>query len=241
MLGSLQHIDAQKYSSAFYIGALSTIANRGPKENTVVSEVKFIKPITKTIGCTFDLNINRPFYWGIEFFYDEFDFGYKATQRPINSGLSISSGAEGALDRIGIYKIGLRINYSFSVLEKVTLHCRLVPSLGYYPYSSTLSDTAEINSQYRNPRYEVQYIRNAPTQDEGLLLLLKGSTEIQYLFYKKLGASFSISYQRGFNSFLYDTTLIVRPYEPNGSKQHNYWTTLNGSSFQFHIGFFFKF
>lgn len=238
--------DNYKYNVSVYAGWLTLIANRGSKGVTDVAEVSFIRPVTKTLGSSFEIDIYRSFFVGIEFSYDEFDYGYEAHQSNTkNSSVGISSGLLAANDRVAIYKAGLRLGYHRPLSKRMELNSFLIPSIGYYKFSNRLNDTLEANaSEWRDyNESQVLYIAYPPLQRQGLNLLLRGSLEIVYYTGKnrKLGFSFMFSYQQGFRWFVWDKVNIIRPHEPSGLKESLYWTKVSGSSFQWHLGLRYQF
>jgi hypothetical protein len=228
-----------KYETGLLLGLQHTIAGRGPKYKTNVSEVKFLKPLSRSVGAYFDIkpNINRVFY-GIEFMWDDNDFGYKAESHNItrSQGLSITSGVLTASDWINIYKGGIRIGYHLYRKKKIQLVSIIIPSLGYYITSPILADTTS-NKYEREDDLEIQYIAYPTWQKQGLYFFLKGTVELQYKWSQHFSTSLMMSYQQGFTPFVIDTRNIIRPYEPSGPQEHEYWTKVNGTALQWHIGF----
>lgn len=218
-----------------------TLAQRGPQHETEVSNVRFVKPLVKTIGLNINVNLNQRFFYGLEFFYDEFDFGYEGESHNINnSGLGIASGMLGASDRIKIFKFGTRFGYQLYAIKRFAFNAVIIPSIGYYPYAARLNDTA-LNVGIRNSGSEIEYISYPAYQNEGFKFLLKGTLEAQYSLGKHFGISLQFSYQQGFSPFVIDTTNIIRPYDPGGPKQAKYWTRINGSGIQGHFGVLYRF
>lgn len=228
-----------KYELVFLPGIETTIAKRGPRNNTEVSSVKFLKPVSKTIGGAFNIVSSRNWHYGIEAFYDEFDYGYFANSHNVQtpSGIMLASGDMHADDRISLLKCGVRIGRWIIVQRRFSFGVALVPSLGYYKKSVLLNDTTD-NSFWRVPfPLEIQYNGLIPYQREGWNFLLKSSVEAQHKWSKHFATSILISYQQGFSAFLVDSVNIVRPFGANGPKEHKYWTSVNGSALQWHLGF----
>jgi len=228
-----------KYELAFMPGIETTIAKRGPRNNTDVSSVKFLRPISKTLGGAFSIVNSARWYYGIEAFYDEFDYGYFAVSRNVlsSSGIMLASGDMHADDRVALLKCGVRVGRWIMVWKRLGFGATLVPSLGYYRKSVLLNDTTD-NSFWREPYpLEIQYNGLIPYQRQGWNFLLKGSLEAQYRWSKHFATSLLISYQQGFSAFVVDSVNIVRPYEVTGRKEHKYWTSVNGSAIQWHVGF----
>lgn len=234
-----------RYEIAFLLGFEHTLAQRGPRHTTEVSEVTFLKPIPKTLGGMFNISPAKGrLFYGIEFLYDEFDYGYEAESHDLltGAGLGISSGKLRAGDRIALYKAGMRVGYRIYTSRKISVNSVLTPSIGHFTPSSLLADTSG-NKHERAPYYvpEIQYIDYPPMQREGLYFLLKGTVEFQYRWNRHFATSFMMSYQQGFKPFYIDTTNIVRPYEYFGLKEHKYWTKINGTALQWHFGFIYTF
>lgn len=215
-----------------------TVAQRGPMGKTEVSDVKFVKPLTKTYGLNFDLNVLPKFKIGLEFMLDEFDYGYDAKRYLHKDGVGVVSGLMGADAYINLYKAGVRLGYGAFNTRKFQINAFVIPSVGYYSELQTLNDTGQYNIHWREQgsKSEIYYIKYPPYQKQGLCFLLKTTVEANYRFGKHFGASLDVSYQQGFTPFIKDTVNIVRPYDPGGLKQHTYWTSVNGTSLQFHIG-----
>ncbi|MBX2907619.1 MAG: hypothetical protein KF744_16360 [Taibaiella sp.] len=228
-----------KYELIFMPGIETTIAKRGPHYKTEVSSVKFLKPISKTMGGAFNITQSEKWSYGIEVFYDEFDYGYLAESHDIfsSSGVMLASGDMHADDRIALLKCGIRMGRWIMARKKIGFGVALVPSLGYYKKSLLLNDTTD-NSFWREPYpLEIQYNGLIPYQRQGWNFLLKTSIEAQYQWSKHFATSLVISYQQGFSAFVVDSVNIVRPFELSGPKEHKYWTSVNGSAVQWHLGF----
>jgi hypothetical protein len=187
------------------------------------------------------MRYGKNMFFGLEVFADEFDYGYKGQAHLKSAGLSITSGFEGALDRVILYKAGIRIGYTKGIRKRFLLNAAIIPSIGYYPYSILLNDSTETNARYRNSTREIWYILIPPEQNDGLKFLTKGMLEGQYKMGKHISISLNAAYQQGFTPFVIDSMDIVRPHEPSGPKQHRYWTKVTGTSFQFHFGFKYSF
>ncbi len=228
------------YELVFLPGFELTLAQRGPREMTEVSKVKFFRPVTKTVGGMFNIMPDGKLFYGIEFLYDEFDYGYGALSHDVASSthLYTSSGILSANDRVSLLKTGIRCGYRFFDTRKFQLMTAIIPSVGYYSESALLKDTSlNFYERYSNAPAEIWYLNYPPYQREGLSFLLKGTLEFQYNWNRHFATSVMVSYQQGFSSFVIDTVEIVRPYEYTGLKRAKYWTKVNGTALQWHFGF----
>lgn len=227
--------DNSRYNVAIYFGGCSNLFNRGPKTQTIISPVKFLNPITKSVGTSFGLKAYKNYSIGLELFYDEFDCGYKAENKYNTKGINIISGLEATSDRIILYKVGLKSEKKIIELNRMCLNASLIPSIAYSKKSSILEDTAENNKYFRNSNLEVLYLRYPSYQNPGLHFVLKATAELQYKFSNNMSLALDVAYQQGFRPFVIDTVNIIRQYEPN-EPQHKYWTRFSGTSVQFHFG-----
>ncbi len=228
-----------QYEAGMLLGFQHTVARRGPLQATNVSDVKFLKPFTRSIGVLFDMKTQqKKLFYGIEFMNDNNDFGYKAESHDLNTspGLSLTSGKMSSGDWIDVYKGGVRVGYYVYKRRKIAISGVVVPSLGYYNASLLLADTTG-NSSWRRNLVEIQYITYPTWQRQGIYFFLKSTVEIQYSWTQHFATSFMMSYQQGFTPFVIDTTNIVRPYELTGPQEHKYWTKVNGTALQWHFGF----
>jgi hypothetical protein len=231
------------YEAGLVLGLQHTLAQRGPQYNTNVSDVKFLKPLCRSVGLLFDIKPEgKKVFYGIEFMYDDNDFGYKAESHNIDlsQGVSITSGDMTADDWLNIYKGGIRIGYPLYRKRKIQLLGVIIPSLGYYKFLQLLSDTSD-NNFWRTDKVEVQYINYPTWQRQGVYFFLKGTMELQYKWNRHFASSIMMSYQQGFKPFVIDTMNIIRPFGPAGPQQHKYWTKVNGTALQWHFGFKYTF
>ncbi|MDI9366697.1 MAG: hypothetical protein QM541_17200 [Flavobacterium sp.] len=229
-----------KYSIGTFFGLTQNLGRRGPTEKTEVSDVRFIRPIAKTFGGSFDLKLHPKYSLGLEVGYDEFQAGYSASNNYPNSNTStsISSGMLLIPERIALFKTGIRLVRSFSIVRGLQINTIFTPYIAYSKARPNLNDTAQWNLDERTGAYgnrEVQYFRYPAYQNTGLHFVIKATAELQYKFRNNVSITLDAAYQQGFRPFVIDTVNIVRQYEPN-SPQHKYWTRFSGSSVQFHFG-----
>lgn len=231
-----------KYEFSFVPGIQHTLAQRGPKHETEVSKVKFLHPIRKSIGGMFNIIPDGNLYYGLEFSYDEFNYGYVAESHNVHpsAGVGISSGLLSNGFRVALYKAGLRAGYSLYNSKKLHINTAFIPSMGYFKEVNYLNDTSSNITERKYPS-EILYIKLIPDQREGFYLLLKGTAEVQYNWSEHFATSFMFSYQQGFSPFIIDTVNIIRPYEYTGLKEHKYYTKVNGTGLQWHLGFKYTF
>lgn len=235
---------SSNYEISVYGGWLTTLAKRGAKEITPVSEVKFLKPVTKTFGAAFDLNIKTCYFIGLAFVYDEFDYGYEAASRNVDKqGVGFSSGLLAASDRVCLYKAGLRMGYKLPLGERFEINGIIIPTLAYSKYSGILADTLTLNKSEWADYYrsEIVYIKIPPEQNTGIKFLVNSSLEGVYKFKRHFALSLSMSYQQGFKQFLKDEVNIIRPHEASGPQQAIYYSQLKGTSLQWHFGLKYRF
>lgn len=197
--------------------------------------MKFLNPITKSFGTSFSLRAYKNYSLGLEFFYDEFDCGYKAPNKYNTQGIYITSGLETTSDRIALYKVGLKSEKNIIDLNRMCLNVSFIPTIAYSKKSSILEDTAENNKYFRNSNREVLYLRHPSYQNPGLHFVIKATVELQYKLRNNMSVALDFAYQQGFRPFVVDTVNIIRQYEPN-TPQHKYWTRFSGTSVQFHFG-----
>lgn len=235
-------VESPHYAISFYGGWLHSISDRGPRETTEVSEVKFVRPVTKNLGLGFDISLSESYSLGIIVSLNEFDYGYRAS--PHYNSSKLTSGLEAANDRVILYCAGIRGIYKLINWKKFRINAVITPCIGYYPYSGQLADTTD-NEVYRTKPMirdnEVHYMRYPPYQKEGIAFYLRGGFEGSFFIKQHFVITAALHYQQGFNPFVIDTVNIVRPYEPTGEKQAKYWTKVNGTSLQFQLGIGYRF
>lgn len=235
---------ADRYVAGISGGWLTTIAARGPKYTTEVGDVRFLHPMSAIGYAYFDMQVKKGLFLGIEMGLDQFDFGYAGTPFYAYSGLS--SGLLASNENIYLYKAGGRLSYSKSLTRKILISGTFDPAVGYYAYSSYLTDTAKINAYIHNVRppgsNKIQYINYPPYQKEGLHFTLKGTVMFVYRIGKKIGLTADVAWQQGFSNFLTDS-VSIRQYQPVTLKrfEHVYYTKVTGTSFQFHVGLQYRF
>lgn len=235
----------KKYSLTAYGGWMHTIAERGPKTQTAFSPVKFVKPVSKTLGFAFDLSVNQKLKVGLEFFHEEYDYGYEVSKKASLYGVGVSSGQLGNGVRSILWKSGFRVTHLITERKRWNFYARVTPSLGYYFFDKLLADTSFNNNwwwdlEQRYPNSTL-YIMQPPYQRQGLYFLLKGGLEIEYKLKGNFSLPLAVDYQQGFRNFIIDNTLIQRLKEPGGPVSQMYYTRVNGSSIQWHFGIRYNF
>lgn len=234
-----------KYNIGLAGGWLKTIAESGPKNTTEVGDVKFLRPwYTANGSIYFDIHLYEKWLVGIEVGVDQCDFGYEAT--PIYSFNGLSSGSLSSGAYVYTYKAGARLLYRTKVTKKIDVTTVLNPALGYYPFSDYFIDTANSNAYMHNTRApgtgKVQYIHYPAYQNDGLFFTVKGTLVGSYKLSNRMSLTVDVAYQQGFSSFLIDS-ISIRQYEPSTLKRYEqvFYTKLNGTSFQYHIGIYYRF
>lgn len=227
-----------KYRFSVGAGALTTIAKRGPHTETEVSNVRFLHPWSKSLSGYFDIALRPNLYVGLVFGYDEYNFGYEADHQNNPASVSIVSGLNAANDVIGVFKAGVRVVEELKLTKRFRVEGALGILAGAYPHSSYIEDTSQ-NIYTRSPRRDVWYVVKPSEQNNHLKVFMLGQLAIRYSLFRYIDVGVVLSYQQGFSSIVKDTTTIIRPYEPGGPRQHDYWTTVNGTSagFQIKLGY----
>lgn len=235
-------IHTYKYIIGIEAGAAQSIPKSGPKDLAKQSGVKFLKPSSSSINSYFDIRYDKQLLIGFEIAIDEYNYGYLGTHiTPING---ISSGDLLANDYIYLYKVGVRINYERNVFKRLKVIGSIVPSIGYYPYNNSFDDTAEINHYFHEIRppgsNKIQYIHYPAIQNQGFHFVLKANALFSYALgnKQKFALTADISYQQGFSSFHTDI-VNIRQYDPvtlQPTQNDIYYTKLNGTNLQFHLG-----
>jgi len=233
-----------KYSISLGVGAMGTVAEKGPKTKTSIGDMRFLHPWDVSFNGVFNISLKHGFSAGLELGIDRFDYGYKAEQLYAIDG--ISSGLLASDANINLYRAGVRCSYDIRISKRILIQASLAPSIGFYPHIDHLDDTAALNEyQYRvRPAGtgKTQYIELPPYQNSKPKFLVRSAITGSYKIGKRMHITGDISYQQGFKSFLIHYVMI-RQIDPVtfATDQQQFYTKINGSCFQFHIGFRYEF
>lgn len=228
-----------KYSLVLSAGWMPTLGGRGPKETTEVGKVKFLHPWSAVFDGYLNISVQKNIFLGFEFATDQYDWGYKAPQiYPVNG---ISSGLLTTTTNINFYKAGIRIGYEVPIFKRLLVQASITPFVGYLPHYSELDDTSTINAYDYKVRAPgtgaVQYVALPPYQNSKPQFVLKAAALVSYRVGRRFFMTLDAAYQQGFSTFFIDY-VNIRQIEPQTHTidQHIYYTKINGTSFQFHLG-----
>lgn len=239
--------DAQKtYRITAYGGWQHTLAQRGPKGETEISPVKFVKPISRMFGLNFDMQLNEKWTLGIDILYGELDWGYEVlSNRNLPQSVGLYSGMLGNGGFTKLYTGGLKIGYDVFEIRKWRGRVFITPNIGFYPFDKMLADTVNGNSFdrgsdtiYSNPTL---YINYPPYQNQGFYFLMRLGYEQELKLGRHISLTGRVCYQQGFQTFVIGYTNIQRLRDPSGPLQQMYYTKVNGTALQWHLGLRYNF
>ena len=233
------------YKITAYGGWQHLLAQRGPRGETSMSPVKFVKPIARMFGLGFDMNLKNKWSIGMDFLYGELNWGYQAFDpRFLEQSVGIFSGQLGNGGRTELFMGGIKAGYSVFETRKWKGSVFVIPTIAFYPFDKMLADTL-VNSYHRgiDTTYSnlTLYINHPPYQKEGFYFLMRLGYETELKLGKHIGLTGRISYQQGFQTFLIGYTNIQRLRDPSGPIQQLYYTKVNGTAVQWHFGLRYNF
>ena len=236
----------QKYSFTAYGGWQHLLAQRGPRGETVMSPVKFAKPIARMFGFGFDMDLKNKWSIGLDLLYGELSWGYIAYDpRFREQSVGIFSGQLGNPGRTELFMGGIKAGYSLFETRKWKGSVFVIPTIAFYPFDKMSADTLSgndfsrgLDTVYSNPTL---YINHPPYQNQGFYFLMRLGYETELKLGKHIGLTGRISYQQGFQTFLIGYTNIQRLRDPSGPLQQMYYTKVNGTALQWHFGLRYNF